>query len=681
MKIIENVKLLMPDGFLFRDGKFLDEYLVPGDPDFVPHNINSMFLLNNEIAKLYGVYIHFVDAVDNYCHFLLDELPRIFCSETIYSLRSKYPLLMRTGLKKEFKELLVKNGFMLQELPPGIYKIENLIYPEYKLSLGRYLKEDLIKLKDIILNTFPPKKWTNKISLFLSREDIPYNLRGSAKEARKCSEYLCIKQFNCVKIIPSYLSFKEQIELFYNAEFVVGVHAASFTNLIFSNNPEVIEILPYDRVYDNFLQISKALNFNHKQTIVNYLENGLLDVKKISLDLKSGLNRQKQYLLVNAYLPGSYLSIKYFKFKGKDLPDKIGCTKVEDIKDADIVFSEINDPLDFEQLKKLAFKFPLWLHFNEIIDNEMIKYPIDILTASNYEVYKKLTQKAYKFTIIKNNIKDETFLILRRFLEDVKMNKKRFIDNKIFFDNYWAPAGIKPVLQSYNLDVLKLVEEDLIEFLNMPIEEISYEFHYNWQYNVPDISNEENEENILNFYNTNKYYLYELSFWEACWDKVIANQRIVDISKFLTNGKILDYGGGTGGLCLHFWRNGIVCDYADVGGNTFDFAKFRFNKYNLKNKTINILNDKLSNEYYDCIVSYDCLEHLKNLPQKLLVIGNSIKKGGHMIVSAYFEAGGLHLKENEKYKDSKEFLKICKQAGFIGEFISEYNLYILKKVV
>jgi hypothetical protein len=53
----------------------------------------------------------------------------------------------------------------------------------------------------------------------------------------------------------------------------------------------------------------------------------------------------------------------------------------------------------------------------------------------------------------------------------------------------------------------------------------------------------------------------------------------------------------------------------------------------------------------------------------------------NLILSAYFESGGLHLKENEKYKDSKQFLKICKQAGFIGEFISEYNLYILKKVV
>lgn len=67
------------------------------------------------------------------------------------------------------------------------------------------------------------------------------------------------------------LSFKEQIQLFRNTNIVLSTHGAGLVNLLFSENPIIIELFPTNR--DNrdafyFYQISSALNFRH--SIIEY---------------------------------------------------------------------------------------------------------------------------------------------------------------------------------------------------------------------------------------------------------------------------------------------------------------------------------------------------------------------------------------------------------------------------
>ena len=87
---------------------------------------------------------------------------------------------------------------------------------------------------------------------------------------------------------------------------------------------------------------------------------------------------------------------------------------------------------------------------------------------------------------------------------------------------------------------------------------------------------------------------------------------------------ILDWGGGIGDQVLRCWMEGKNCDYLDIkGGNTWDFANFRFNKYNIK---LNIYDgsDYISTLPFDTIyckyntiILLDVIEHV-NHPAELL---------------------------------------------------------------
>lgn len=87
--------------------------------------------------------------------------------------------------------------------------------------------------------------------------------------------------------------------------------------------------------------------------------------------------------------------------------------------------------------------------------------------------------------------------------------------HKIFIDS-------KPLLgrkADFDLKVLQKVYQDLTDYLNMPIEEISRDY---WQTKETTdkkqqqlIENATCEEELNEYYWTTSQYLYELSCWEA----------------------------------------------------------------------------------------------------------------------------------------------------------------------
>ena len=67
------------------------------------------------------------------------------------------------------------------------------------------------------------------------------------------------------------LSFQDQIQLFRNTNLILSTHGAGLVNLLYSENPIIIEFFPtnrYNRDAFYFYQISAALNFSH--SIIEY---------------------------------------------------------------------------------------------------------------------------------------------------------------------------------------------------------------------------------------------------------------------------------------------------------------------------------------------------------------------------------------------------------------------------
>ncbi|HOU36070.1 MAG TPA: class I SAM-dependent methyltransferase, partial [Candidatus Omnitrophota bacterium] len=91
---------------------------------------------------------------------------------------------------------------------------------------------------------------------------------------------------------------------------------------------------------------------------------------------------------------------------------------------------------------------------------------------------------------------------------------------------------------------------------------------------------------------------------------------------------ILDFGGGSGDLCMALSEYGFLASYCDVNRVLSDFSLWRFERRGLRIEAADP--SDLGNNRFDCVVSFDVFEHLKNLPDKIRQIARAIRPGGSL---------------------------------------------------
>ncbi len=234
-----------------------------------------------------------------------------------------------------------------------------------------------------------------------------------------------------------------------------------------------------------------------------------------------------------------------------------------------------------------------------------------------------------------------------------------------------------------DVKIAKRVFRELEIYLNKPIEKISQEY---WGLKEAEeaekqkrIANAETIEEVLNYYRTTDYFLYELIYWEALKSKQTEFRKLYYLCRKMKIDKLVDFGGGVGGLSIFMASWGLRCDYLDVPGKTFDFAKWRFKRRNLE---IQLYSDAgaLPLSRYDGVVAYDVLEHLFNIEEVIEKINQTLKSGGYFISRSTFNEEGLHLPKNKKFQDITIFNALMEKNNFIflGQLKPNYLSQFLK---
>ncbi len=145
------------------------------------------------------------------------------------------------------------------------------------------------------------------------------------------------------------------------------------------------------------------------------------------------------------------------------------------------------------------------------------------------------------------------------------------------------------------------------------------------------------------------------------------------ISKYI-NGNFVEVGAGKGGLVPYYKKIVKNITLLEPEKKLFNILKKKFpsKKIKIKNYTI----DKLKN-YYDTIIYYDVLEHIKKDLNEVSIASKKLKKNGYLIISvpAYqafysdFDKSVGHFKRYNK----KDFITIGKRTNLKIEKLVYYD--------
>lgn len=235
--------------------------------------------------------------------------------------------------------------------------------------------------------------------------------------------------------------------------------------------------------------------------------------------------------------------------------------------------------------------------------------------------------------------------------------------------------------QARESKALNLALEEVAEYIGQTVEMIYQRFRSeDDDQEMKRIFHDDNqagltEDDVKNFYRGSQRYIIELPLWNA---ESHRSQMLGKIITFYTKKfgvkTVLDAGGGAGDLSMELSGRNLHVSYMDISEPLFKFSAWRFKRRNLEIPMYKDLSE--IHETFNCIVTFDVFEHIKNLPDFIQQLSTLLDSGGILIFSGAFSGGGLHLRENEKYNDLKEMNEVLKTAKlrFYDRF-AQYFIY------
>jgi len=235
---------------------------------------------------------------NNYWHWMFDVLPRIFLYEKFYTLkkldkilvpnlREKFQVetLFNLGIKNkriidanDYRHIIAKELYATSH--PNISNLERVPYWIIASLRDRFIKK---KVK------------TNKFDkIYIDRSDSKSNVKNFRKiiNEKEIINFLISKEFKIIKL--SEFSFLEQVFIFNNAKYIIGLHGAGFANLVFcKKNTNILEIKP-KKAGNIIKNLSADTNLRYSSIDLNPLDNPIarqfgslyLPLKTLKLFLK-----------------------------------------------------------------------------------------------------------------------------------------------------------------------------------------------------------------------------------------------------------------------------------------------------------------------------------------------------------------------------------------------------------
>lgn len=204
--------------------------------DLIPRSPKSVFGTSASIWHGWGY---------NYYHWWIDCLPRLYSLIKAFG-DKEITLLMPHDLRtfqKESLECCLPENFQLRYVEKGAwYKAEEFLFPSFITwkACGYLPKEYLAFIRRGVFQSLGvPLEFHRKHNIYISR--------GKARWRRILNEDAVIdllEDYGFRSYALEELSLREKVELFRNANIVIGPNGSGFVNILFAGQIKILDILP-----------------------------------------------------------------------------------------------------------------------------------------------------------------------------------------------------------------------------------------------------------------------------------------------------------------------------------------------------------------------------------------------------------------------------------------------------
>ena len=255
---------------------FLSRHRVLADTinDAYPFRIGAANLYGPPVRRIPGYSTSFRARWNNFYHLLIDVLPRLELLRHSYFERyDEIELICPGGLQPLERTLLDRMGMpprtrILEVEEDGLYRPEHYIHISYPTlrfcgAVPGWYRD---RVRECIVPN-RPSRHGNRILISRQRAKKRRLLNFDELEAA-----LRPRGFDVVELEA--LDFESQVELFYDAEAVVGTHGAGLTNVLFSEAVKVVEIFPSWYVLPHYLYLCRSLGHPYDYCVTKDLPEG-----------------------------------------------------------------------------------------------------------------------------------------------------------------------------------------------------------------------------------------------------------------------------------------------------------------------------------------------------------------------------------------------------------------------
>jgi hypothetical protein len=203
--------------------------------------LKSIFL--RKIKKIPIAYSTVNLNSKGYYHWIIEDLPRLAGYFEYCKITSSNPKILIDKDPPQWKiDTLLALGINQKNLEiyndDYIYHIEKLVLTDPMFQYCHVPSRMSIEwLRCKILSSRKVKKCLAK-RIYISRENSKYRKVSNEDAVMSLLERYGFQKYNL-----EHLSFDKKIDLFSNAEFIIGAHGAGLLHMIFSENAKVIELI------------------------------------------------------------------------------------------------------------------------------------------------------------------------------------------------------------------------------------------------------------------------------------------------------------------------------------------------------------------------------------------------------------------------------------------------------